>query len=276
MIKRLLIMAAIFTVAAEIAGQKIPKGVETLRTCTEELCRLQNNDFNFNRKSELQMFIQDCFGAKGNSGIEIYNPDIFLIGAYHNSHISSQRYSIELSELIYNNDISIKHDVEEVSPKFRPDYGKDELFVNKTLLTKYINYRGTTTKVYQQIITRADDQKIYQIESTKDIIEKNTINPNKEKKDLSLDDLHLLAAEYYTGKDYKSAYETYQLITTKYESDFDGWYRLAMMTYKKKGCNMKNNKKLALEYLYKADKIAKGRNKKVRNIIAYWHTPNRL
>lgn len=254
-----------------------PQALTTFITSIENLAKISPSDVN--KANELQFAIQYCFNSPENQGINIITPDIYLIGAHQDSNIQGQSYSIKLKQLIYDrSELIINHSIVWQETTYKPDAGKNIPHMLIYCVKEDISYLGKKSIVWQKIqISYENKAVINKINGSTIAFEKKAAPSKKDINNLSRKELHDLAAEHYTRKDYLSAYKTYLLLTEKYDSDAEGWYRLAIMTHDKIGCNIKHHKAKGKEYMRNAIERAKGDLlNKSQNVLSAWENENML
>lgn len=272
---KIILIASILWVPLACHGESAPKVVRTFISCTEKLSELPSD--NVNKATQLQQTIQHCFAAAEIGGLNIRNSDLFLIGAYPNPIITSEKYSIKLKALIFDQRaVDIRHKICNTVIIKKPDQGKDVPHLYKTTVNKSINYENRKHEVWQQLIVPYDNNKhITKITTQKEPFDDGVVTPDNAVDRMTADELLDLAAEFYSKKNLKSAYDTYSLITNKFDSNAEGWYRLAIMTYYNKGCTYAQPKELAKTYMRKAYDRAQGKLRdKANNVLHYWEHSN--
>lgn len=232
-----------------------PNAVKIFTSSINDLSSLKSDQSN--KANELQQKIQKCFAASDLGGINIAEPDIYLIGAYANAKITGQRYSIQLKRLIFDqHSISIDHQGDETKIIMRPGYPKEQPHLYQTTLKKTVSYNGQAIPIWQRINVNISDNNepelITKIVSSKVKFDDKKIVVEKDPSEMTASELLDLAAEYYSKKNHKKAYDTYKLLTQKYESNPDGWLELAIMTYYEEGYSHSNYREKAAAYLDKA------------------------
>lgn len=236
-------------------AEDTPLAVKNYLTSTESLSTLKSDQQNL--ANELQQKIQKSFFAAEHGGINIMDPDIYLIGAYDNSTITGQRYSILLKRMIFDqHSISIDNQSEKTKVITRPAYPEPVPHLYQTTIKRIISYNGNSIPIWQRInVSIPNDGTtglITKIASSKSQFNEKKIIIYKKPSEMTADELMDLAAEYYSKKNHKLAYDTYRLLTQKYETNPDGWLELAVMTYYEQGYSNSNYRKDALKYINKA------------------------
>jgi hypothetical protein len=256
-------------------GVKTPEVTLTFVKSVEQLAIL--NPADVNQANQLQQQIQRCFLAVEQGGINIVNNDLFLIGAYSNNVITGQRYSIKLKQLIFDDrKLAVSNEILSTDMIKKPDQGKDVPHLYCSFIKKTMLYDGRTSVVWQRIsVPYENKSSISEITSSDKKFEKKDIKKGIDEENMTASQLLDLAAEYYTNKDYVSAFNTYMKLTQKFDSNAEGWYRLAIMAYQKKGCKYVDHRAVARDYMIKARDRAKGDMlEKAKDVLYYWEHPN--
>lgn len=268
--EKIIIIIITLLSCVKIYGEKTPEAVKTLISCTEQLSYLSTD--NVDRANRLQQNIEYCLYCNGISTM-ISNSDLYYIGALSDKRIEGRRYSIQLKRLIFDQHcLSIKHEIEFTEIIKKPDQGKDVPHMYKTTVHKRINYNNQQHDIWQQFgVPFGNESQITKIATKTEPFNKKIVTEENPLDKMTADELLDLAAEYYTKKNHKSAYDTYAFVTKKYDDNAEGWYRLAIMTYFNKGCKNRDSKELAKEYMQKALARSKGElHDKADNVLYFW------
>ena len=261
-----------------VAGAKVPPNTDAFIQSVEQLSAIRPNEAN--EASILATRMMGCFtNSSVSQGADINNSEIFLLGL-GKEKFSARTYSRLLRKLIFDDkEICSNYKIlnSEVikEPSSRGDIPRNYFtYVQNTVI-----YKGRSYTFWQRF--SEDHEKA----SSKEIRNRginSIITQEKpfEKKGVSIDNiienmterqLLDLAAEYYTRKKYEEAYNTYVILTQKYDSNAEGWYRRAIMVLKKKGCKFDNHKDVARPMLEKAKSVgASGKILREINDLLYW------
>ena len=155
-----------------------------------------------------------------------------------------------------------------------PDFGKDEVLGTNTLIKKQILHNGKNLSLWQRFFVADENGLVTEIETTDKEIKIDDII-DKEIETLTKEAYLLLAAQYYTSKNYTEAYKTYQNLIEKYPNFAEGWYRIAFLIQASKGCKHKNPTNTAIEYMTKAYDLSKGElHDKAKRVLFRWKNKN--
>lgn len=155
-----------------------------------------------------------------------------------------------------------------------PDLGKDEIIGTNTLIKKQIIYNGKNYSLWQRFFVADENGLITEIETTDKEIKVDDII-DKEKETLTKESYLLLAAQYYTTKNYTQAYKTYQDLIEKFPDCAEGWYRIAFLIQSNKGCKHSNPTDTAIEYMTTAYNLSKGElHDKAKRALFNWKNKN--
>lgn len=256
---------------------KVPEKTNTFINSVENLSSISPNDAN--SASILTTKIINCFtGSSTSQGTDINNSELYFLGL-NNAKFSSRTYSRLLRKYIFDDKtLFSKYKIHDTEIIKAPDR-KDTPRFYYTYVETSINYNGRVYKYWQRFSEDHEkslvrDKGINQIITQEQPFDKKII-VDGDKNTMTAKQLLDLAAEYYTRKDYTSAYDTYKTITTKYDSNAEGWYRLAIMTRMKKGCKYSDYKSVAKSYMKKARDRASGELlRKAEDVLYYWEHPN--
>lgn len=249
-----------------------PSATRTIINSTIELGRLNEN--NVNRASELQQAIQSCFAANLN----LKGNEFYLIGLDQRSNLTSQSYSNKLKRYIFTErKVDMDCDVLETVPVNGIELGKDEVVLYVTKLKKDIACNGRNYQFWQEIDYDIDGGGITSIKTTDKAPRKDEYIDIPDEGPKSAKEYLNQAAKMYTSKKYAEAYNLYSELTRQYSQEPEGWYRLALMIYKQKGCKgqFKKPREVARDYMQRAYNLASGKLKtKAENVLYYWDHPN--
>ncbi len=188
-----------------------------------------------NRAYDLQKSMKECFYANSElvSGIDIPNDfRHFSYDSHTSSHsfdfLTSVMYINKIYEYIYKDKI-MKVDYDIRSNEYfgvQPEFEEGKLSAStmpciKTCVRKTYIVGGQRNVFDETIYTDAQSGKIYDISNGGEI-----------------KSFKIKAAEAYRNKDYTTAYQCYEKIVQTDKNDMDALYRLALMTYYRKGCTL--------------------------------------
>lgn len=226
---------------------------------------------NVSRATELKQNIQGYFA---HNGVKI-DDEFSMVGVTRkDGRISPNTYCSYLKKYIFtNHSVSMTCGIIGTYANKAPDYGKQEITCYTTRFKKVIKYGGKFYTIWQE----ADiDPVIGKI--TKIVTSFKTPYKNDYLEDRVFecpDDYLKYAAKKYTRKSYTEAYETYKQLTENYPYEPEGWYRLAIMTFKKQGCNPSKPVTQAIEYMKRAYGLSGGKlRQKADHILFSWRHLN--
>lgn len=231
--------------------------------------------------SELELDMLNCFEGARSSGISLPNDfkhfDYDKKDDSHNDSINTARtYIGKLKKYLYT-ERAMKVECGEMKSEWGgalPDMSKNgRLTSDYAIIYTYVKKTytlGGETLTFNDIV--ATDSK------TGLILEiRNELNDRS----TDLNSLKNKAAEYYLLEQYNEAYKCYEQIVSLYPDDGDSYYRLAIMTYFRQGCEYKfrkkkkEAKKKATRYMelaeVKGDYII---SNKAEIVLHYWEYPN--
>lgn len=302
-IKRVLVLFLVViiffsSVSAKKKEAPIPEVVERFIKNVERLSNISNEDVVL--AIQLRGEMMGCFAGNDVYGINIdkaseHNSEFPYLGL---STVSNSRsYCVNLYMYIYE-----KH-ILRFSHQILPtryiniigDNGKDERYFYSTPVKKTCEYKGRIKVLWQIFEVPIGENKINSLKITEKEPDgimsgkknnskasgKNQETENNEFKieESTEQECLRLAARYYTAEDYEGAYFTLKKLTEIYDSNAEGWYRLALLIYyhHKKGCKgiYPNPRNVAISFMKKAGERAKGKLKTtIYNQLFRWEHPN--
>lgn len=167
----------------------------------------------------------------------------------------------------------VGYKIENVKTLEQPDHKGNEATHRSTYVTKtYI--RDGQTIVYRDFVSTLISNGL--------IATMQTENRNGQlplSHSMNIEQLRASAAYYYTNKHYEDAYSCYEMIVKNDPTDGDACYRLALLTFWRKGCKDRFTKKeahqIAQEYIEKAILYASPDiSVKARRVEANWRRGN--
>lgn len=188
--------------------------------------------------------IKDCFLGKDDGGIPV--PNDFYSWEARETNITSNVYSFRARDMFYTKK-KLK------VPEYHIESSK---YISEVELEKYKN---ATSDLIQTIVRKTfSDGEISKTFSDTLIIEYGKIGVfNNTISDEDVNALRALAARYYSSKLYYLAYKTYERIISVDPKNANAYYRLALLTYWRRGCNfsVKTAHKKGLEYAEKSKSL---------------------
>lgn len=227
-----------------------------------------------NTANTCQQHMAYCFFAGEQSGIEL-SLDGF-------GDMGSTMYTIKLFNLLYKEkSLSVKYTINGTELAAQPDQTgsmeKKGAQHYVTTVTKFYTQNGKTTKYNDKVTTYISNGKIVDMENV-DISGVITPKPHPTE-DLNVEQLRARAAYYYSKRQYETAYDYYEKLVSKAPTDGDASYRIALLTFWRKGCKDRFSKKTArskaMNYIDKA--ITYGNyeiSKKATNVKNNWMNGN--
>lgn len=259
-------------VACSMFSQSTPTSVNKFYTDMKKLETLSssNSDMAYN----LQREMSQCFMASEQSGINIKIDGL--------DEMSSNLYTMRLFSMIFD-DRSLKTNanINRTELVEQPDQNKS---MQKEGARHYVTYitktytQNGSTKTYNDVVfTLRSNGLITEMSNTE--AGTNIIKPVDNKNTLNVEQLRARAAYYYSKGDYESAYSYYEQLMAKAPYDGDAAYRIALLTFWRKGCKSKFTKKAseakAKEYIRIA--ITYGSpdiSRKATNVSKNWENNN--
>lgn len=230
-----------------------------------------------NKANQLQQTLQHCFAASDIGGINIVNPDIYLVGAYSGSKITGQRYSIQLKILIFDQRVmTIKHQVKDTKTLVKPGPNGDVPHLYCSTIKKIIDFNGESKVIWQQIMVPFEGSGVIsKIISRDSEFEEKEILEDRPIEEYSIQELLDLASEYYSKKKYEKAFYYYSLVVEKEPYNSEALERMSYMIYDNKGCKVSERKKRAREAMEKAmERADEKKRREMEDYIYYIDHPN--
>lgn len=216
-------------------------------------------------------------------------PNEFKILKVEDSHSDTnlicESYIYFFKKLAATNRMQFSYHIKSSIPYCEPEWGKSN---KEVTFCYYIVEKSYGSSIYSKsiidtVFVNTKNDKIIGIRNFAggdactghiSTVSNNTsisISPNA---NVNLEDLHIAASKYYTQKRYTEAFNTYQNILTRDSTNANAYYRLAIMSYRRKGCkhfSKKETDKMAMTYINNA--YANGDSQlryKIKNILYYW------
>ncbi len=221
----------------------------------------------------IQMKMADCFMASDMSGINLKVDGL--------DEMSSNLYTMQLFNLIYcEKKLKTACQIYKTEIVEQPDITRSLQQKDAQHYATYVKKNYTQdgkTKSYNDIvITYIQNGYIVEMENTQSF---DNVPPSN-RTQLTIDQLRARAAYSYSKANYDLAYDYYEKLLSRAPTDGDAAYRIALMTFWRKGCkykfrNRKSAQTKAKEYLNKA--IAYGCSEiksKAENVLNNWNQRN--
>lgn len=226
----------------------------------------------FNVANTIQQRMAGCFMASENSGI---NLDIDGLG-----EMSSTLYTMKLHSMLYN-EKSLKAICSIISTELAEQPDQNNRMQQKgaqhyiTRVTKTYTQNGTT-KTYVDVVSTLISNGLI----TEMVNEKSIGNTSVIPKQISIEQLRSRAAYCYSKGMYTQAYDYYEQLVSRAPTDGDAAYRIALLTFWRKGCkhkfsNRKAAEKQAKTYIEKAIEYGNAEiREKATNVRNNWNNRN--
>lgn len=227
---------------------------------------------NFNTANSIQQRMAACFMASENSGI---NLDMDGLGA-----MSSTLYTMKLHSMLFD-EKSLKVTCQILATELaeQPDQNKG---AQQKGAQHYITHvtktytQGGQVKTYHDVVTTYIANGLITEMANEESIGNTTTIPD----DLTIEQLRARAAYCYSKGLFNQAYDYYEKLVAKSPKDGDASYRIALLTFWRKGCKKKFSSKKAAEnkarsYLNTAIEYGSAEIKmKATNVKANWDNRN--
>ena len=213
-----------------------------------------------------------CFMASDQSGINLSMDGM--------GEMTSNLYTMKLYNMIYNEkslrinsyNITRTEIVEQPDQNSRMERNGAQHYVS--YVTKQYVKDGKTITYNDVVFTLISNGYITEMTNVETLGNITKVNVP-----LSIEQLRTRAAYYYSKGKYTQAYDYYEQLVTRTPTDGDACYRIALLTFWRKGCKDKfrksEAKKKAEEYINKA--ITYGNSeiqKKATNVSRNWENSN--
>ena len=263
-----LILSLFFICNSSFAGEPVSvstfySGLETLEKTT-----------NLNVANETQQKMAACFMASELGGIELSVDEL--------GEMSSNTYTQKLFMMIYSRkNLKVTYTFHGTELVEQPDQTGSmqrkgaQHYV--TYVTKQYTMNGQTTTYYDKVMTYISNGLITEMINSKSPGKvQTTPSPTKE---LNIEQLRARAALYYSNGQYTDAYNCYEQLVKRVPTDGDAAYRIALLTFWRKGCKKRFSKKAAqnkaMDYIEKAILYGNSEIKeKATNVRNNWRNRN--
>lgn len=227
-----------------------------------------------NAANSCQQRMANCFYAGEQGGI-----DLSMDGL---GEMTSASYTMKLFFLLYRDkSLTVKYSIDGTEVVEQPDQtgGMEKKGAQHyiTTVTKYYTQDGKTVKYNDKVATLISNGLIVDMENV-ELSGSVTPRPTPTE-DLNVEQLRARAAYYYSKKQYETAYDYYEKLVSKAPTDGDASYRIALLTFWRKGCKYRFSKKQArskaLAYIDKAIQYGNYEiSKKATNVKNNWENGN--
>lgn len=235
------------------------------------------NATNLNVANEAQQTMAACFMASELGGIELSVDEL--------GEMSSNTYTQKLFMMIYNRkSLKVSYVINGTELVEQPDQtGKMQKQGARhyvTYVTKKYTMDGKTTTYYDKVFTFIDNGLITEMINSKSSgkVQTPTMTSTTTKR-LNVEQLRARAAYYYSNKQYEEAYKCYEQLIDRAPTDGDAAYRIALLTFWRKGCKNRFSKKAAqnkaMKYIELAIRYGDSEiREKATNVRANWKNRN--
>lgn len=269
-INKLFFLVVLFSLVNRVSyAVNSPTAVSKFYSCLKTL----RNATNLNIANDMQQQMSACFMASEQSGINLSMDGL--------GEMSSSLYTMKLFTLIYREkSLVVNYDINRTELIEQPDQTgtlqRNGAQHYVTYVTKQYSKDGKNTTYIDVVFTLISNGLIVEMENSESA---GYITPKINKDDLSIEQLRARAAYYYSRGMNDEAYNNYEKLVLKAPTDGDAAYRLALLTFWRKGCkgrfNRKQARNKAINYInialqYGSDEI----KNKARNVKANWENNN--
>lgn len=228
-----------------------------------------------NAANATQQAMASCFMASDQSGINLSMDGL--------GEMSSSLYTMKLFMLIFN-ERSLKignYNITNTEIVEQPDQTgamqKKGAQHYVTYVTKQYVKDGKITTYNDMVFTLISNGLIVEMENSES--SGNVVPIPRPVEDLNVEQLRARAAYYYSKGRYHEAYNYYEQLIRRSPKDGDACYRIALMTFWRKGCKERFSKKearsKAMDYIDRAIKYASGDvGLKAINVRDNWQNNN--
>lgn len=225
-----------------------------------------------NVANTIQQRMSECFMASENSGI---NLDMDGLGS-----MSSALYTMRLHTMIFD-EKCLKTVCNILGTELAEQPDQNAGMQKKgaqhyiTHITKTYTLNGEKKTYNDMVSTLISNGLITEMSNEETIVNTDVISDN-----LTVEQLRARAAYCYSKKMYTQAYDYYEQLVRKMSTDGDAAYRIALLTFWRKGCKHKfHNRKAAEEkakaYMEKAKQYGNQEIKeKAENVSKNWENKN--
>lgn len=264
---RLLSAAVLLTCAAFAHAENTPIKVITFYNGLSQL----ENAASFDAASVIQQKMASCFMASELSGINLNMDDL--------GEMTSGLYTMKLFSLLYDEkSIKVSCNIASTEEARQPDQNKGMEKKGASHLISHVKKTYTQNgvpKTYYDVVTVLISNGLITEMSNETVIENTTDISDR----LSAEQLRSRAAYCYSKGLYTQAYNYYEQLIKIAPTDGDAAYRIALLTFWRKGCKDKFNKKAAQEkakyYIRIAIEYGNSEiSEKASNVSANWENRN--
>lgn len=270
MIKILLVIIAVFAIIPCMAVVN-PGVVTKFYSSLQALERATST----NAANTAQQSMASCFMASDQSGINLSMDGM--------GEMSSSLYTMKLYNMIYsekslkicNCNITRTEIVEQPDQNSSMQRSDAQHYVS--YVTKQYVKNGQTVTYNDVVFTLISNGLIVEMENSE---VSGTITPrSRPAEELNAEQLRARAAYYYSKGDYYESYSYYEKLVSKSPTDGDAAYRIALMTFWRKGCkdrfSRKEAKERALSYINRAISYGNAEiSRKATNVKINWENKN--
>lgn len=268
--KILLVIIEVFAIIPCMAVVN-PGVVTKFYSCLQALERATNT----NAANTAQQSMASCFMASDQSGINLSMDGL--------GEMSSSLYTMKLYNMIYN-EKSLRinnYNIIRTELLEQPDQNSS---IQRSGAQHYVSYitkqyvkNGITITYNDVVFTLISNGLIVEMENSES--SKSITSRPHPTEELNTEQLRARAAYYYSKGMYTDSYNYYEKLISKSPTDGDAIYRIALMTFWRKGCkdrfSKKESKKRAYDYIRKA--ISYGNSeicRKASNVLTNWENGN--
>ncbi len=245
-----------------------PAKVKTFYSGMEELGKTKD----FNAANTIQQRMSGCFMASENSGI---NLEMDGLGS-----MSSTLYTMKLHSMIFDEKtLKTVNTITSTELAEQPDQSADmqrkgaKHYISHITKTYVLN--GTKKTYYDVVSTLISNGLITEMANEENITNTDVVSDN-----LTVEQLRARAAYCYSKGLNIQAYDYYEQLMKKEPTDGDAAYRIALLTFWRKGCrhkfrNRKDAEEKAKTYMEIAKQYGNSEIKeKAENVSKNWENKN--
>lgn len=224
--------------------------------------------------NEAQQRMSACFMASEQSGINLYMDGL--------EYMSSSLYTMKLFMMIFKEkSLKTNYNINQTEIVEQPDQTgsmqKKGAQHYVTYVTKQYIKDGKTTTYNDVVFTLISNGLIVEMENSES---SGSVQPKPSPtEELNTEQLRAKAAYYYSKNRYIEAYNCYEKLVARAPEDGDASYRIALLTFWRKGCKNRFNKRTArdkaMSYINRAIEYGNYEIKtKATNVKANWENGN--
>lgn len=226
----------------------------------------------FDVANSIQQRMAGCFMASENSGINL-KVDGF-------DEMSSNLYTMKLYSMLYSErTLTVVSKIIKTEIVEQPDQNKS---MQQKGALHYVTY--VTKEYIKNGVPKTYNDVVFTLINGGFITEMTNVEASgcisTNVRQLSIEQLRTRAAYYYSKGMYTDAYDYYEQLVTRVPTDGDACYRIALLTFWRKGCKHKFSKRRdaeqkAKEYLINAIKYGNYEiSNKAANVSKNWENRN--